>query len=101
MTKNLETQTIIDLVRGIAGEEPLMFDTALAIKANPHSVTSDIWGIQISPTGQIYLADWTEGQNLPEELRWDQLTTLDRNYNLIISSLYQRLYLISNQKKTA
>ncbi len=82
---NLLTECI-EIVRGIAGNDYLYFDSAVEVKVNPHTPAFHAWGVCVSPKNDLYVMDGNE--------QWHQLKTSDQHAHLVIGSLYQRLNLL-------
>lgn len=86
-------QQIIEIVKGLVGTEFLYFDTSLVMKSSPHTYPVHIWAVCVSPNDEIYLMDGFE--------QWEKLEETDRNYDQVLSTLFQRVSRIEKQFKTA
>lgn len=84
-------QDIIEMVKEIAGNDPLRFNDPIVIKRTPHLAPHRIYGVCVSPADGLYV-DYSGD--------WYQLED-NINDSLIISSLYQRVAFIHNKKQTA
>ena len=82
-------QECIDIVKDLAGNEYLYFDTAVEVKLTPHSFPFAAWGVCVSPASQLYVMD--------NEEQWHEVTLEDDNAALVIGSLYQRLAMMRTQ----
>jgi hypothetical protein len=81
---------IVTMVRQLVGKEYLYFEDALKVKKSPHTPEVNIWGICVSPSGDIFLMDNNQ--------EWYELEeSEDLNYNLVIASLWARLKVISKK----
>jgi hypothetical protein len=100
MKSELTAKMITDAVKGMAGIKELMFDTPISVKTSPHCVSVELYGIQVDDQDNIWLAtmDWDGGSSQPTVF-WNLLEPTDMNYDLVLSSLYQRVYPLSSQKK--
>lgn len=82
-------QDCIDIIKDLVGNEYLYFDTAIEVKATPHTYPFSAWGTCVSPDNRLYLMDSDE--------QWHQVEQKDHNAELVIGSLYQRLQLMRVQ----
>lgn len=80
-----------NLINQLAGNEYLMFDTALSIKATPHAPHFDCWGCTVSPAGELYVMD--------RQQSWYKVEPGKGNADLVVSSLFQRLKHIAYTQK--
>jgi hypothetical protein len=85
MTKDI-LQECIDIIKDLAGNEYLYFDTAIEIKTSPHSFPLRAWGVCISPAGRLYVMD--------SDQEWHEADPAIGNTPLVVGSLYQRLQLM-------
>jgi hypothetical protein len=85
MTKTI-LEECIDIVRSLAGNEYLYFDSAVEVKITPHTHPFDAWAVCVSPKEELYVMDSNE--------QWHQVALTDMNAALVIGSLYQRLKLM-------
>lgn len=85
MTNNI-VQDCIDIIKDLAGNEYLYFDSAVEIKITPHSNPFYAWGVCVSPAGSLYVMD--------SDQEWHEVEPNVGNAPLIIGSLYQRLQLM-------
>jgi hypothetical protein len=102
MKTELTAKMITDAVKGMAGIKELMFDTPISVKTSPHAVfwNLELYGIQVDNHDNIWLATMDWNGNITQPLLiWTILEERDVNYELVLSSLYQRVYLLSSQKK--
>lgn len=81
------------IIQELVGHEYLYFDTAVEIKVTPHSLPFAAWAVAVSPKNDIYVMD--------SDSQWHQLELNDDNAALVISSLYQRLRMMSVQYRKA
>lgn len=86
-------QEIVTMIKGLVGFQYLYFDTPLLIKLTPHTWPVQIWAATVSPSGEIYLMD--DLMNGDEQ--WFQLEESDRNYDIVLATLYQRIKTIYKQ----
>lgn len=84
-------QEIIDIVKEIAGNDPLRFNDPIEVKSTPHQPPHRIYGVCVSPADGLYVDVSGEWYQLN-----DNITD-----SLIIASLYQRVAFIYNKKQTA
>ena len=83
-------QECIDIVKDLAGNEYLYFDTAVEVKITPHSFPFSAWGVCVSPDERLFVMDSDE--------QWHELElTEDGNAALVVGSLYQRLNIMRTQ----
>jgi hypothetical protein len=82
-------QDCIDIVKDLAGNEYLYFDTAIEVKTTPHTYPFSAWGVCVSPDNRLYLMDSNE--------EWHQVEADSSKAALVIGSLYQRLQLMRVQ----
>ena len=82
-------QECIDIVKDLAGNEYLYFDTAVEVKVTPHSYPFAVWGVCASPDNRLFVMDSDE--------QWHEVELTDDNAALVIGSLYQRLTLMRTQ----
>lgn len=83
-------EQIIEIIKGLVGNEFLYFSTELEIKLTPHSWPVLIWGVCVSPANEIYLMDASQ--------EWFKL---DENDDKVLHTLYQRMQSINLTYKTA
>lgn len=83
-------QEIVNIVKGLVGNEYLYFSTALVIKLSPHSFPVNIWAVCVSPRNEIYVMDGGE--------EW---TKIDESDDKVLQTLYQRVKSIEKTYKTA
>ncbi len=76
-------QDCIDIVKDLAGNEYLYFDTAIQVKTSPHTYPFSAWGVCVSPDNRLFVMDNNE--------EWHEVTADSGNAVLLIGSLYQRL----------
>ena len=76
----------VDIVKALAGNEFLYFETAIEVRVTPHSFPFNAWAACVSPKGELFLMDSNE--------QWHQVELGDDNASLVIGSLYQRLKLM-------
>lgn len=86
-------EQIVEMVKGLVGNEYLYFDTSLLIKLSPHTWPIQIWAVCVSPSNDIYIMDGFE--------QWEKLEESDRNYSEVLLTLFQRVSRIEKQFKTA
>jgi len=79
-------QECIEIVKDIAHHDYLYFDAAVEVKATPHSVPFNAWGVCVSPAHELFVMDADE--------QWHQVAPGDTNAALVIGSLYQRIRLL-------
>jgi hypothetical protein len=82
-------QDCIDIVKDLAGNEYLYFDTAIQVKTTPHTFPFSAWGVCVSPDNQLFVMDSNED--------WHEVKADSGNATLVIGSLYQRLQLMRVQ----
>ena len=82
-------QECIDIVKDLAGNEYLYFDTAVEVKITPHSFPFAAWGVCVSPANQLFVMD--------NEEQWHEIALQDDNAALVLGSLYQRLAMMRTQ----
>jgi hypothetical protein len=75
-----------DIVKDLAGNEYLYFDTAIEVKTTPHTYPFSAWGVCVSPDNRLYVMDNNE--------EWHEVKADSGNATLVIGSLYQRLQLM-------
>lgn len=82
-------QEIVDIVKGLSGNENLYFDSALEIKRTPHDYNAFYaWGVCVSPKDKIHVMDYQQC--------WWPVEEADV---IVTASLYQRIKVMN--KKTA
>jgi hypothetical protein len=81
------------IVKELVGHEYLYFDTAIEVKATPHTPPFAAWAVSVSPKDNIYIMDSDE--------QWHPVELDDNNAALVIGSLYQRLRMMRVQYKKA
>jgi hypothetical protein len=86
-------ETIIAMIKDLVGNEYLYFQTSLLVKITPHTWPVQIWAVCVSPKNQIFLMDGLE--------TWNELEETDRNYSVVLQSLFQRMQAIYKTYKTA
>jgi hypothetical protein len=82
-------QECIDIVKDLAGNEYLYFDTAIQVKTTPHTFPFSAWGVCVSPDNRLFVMDNNED--------WHEVKADSSNASLVIGSLYQRLQLMRVQ----
>ncbi len=82
-------QECIDIVKDLAGNEYLYFDTAVEVKITPHSFPFAAWAVCVSSADQLFVMD--------NEEQWHEIELQDDNAALVIGSLYQRLAMMRTQ----
>lgn len=83
-------QECIDIVKDLAGNEYLYFDSAVEVRITPHSLPFYVWGACISPDGRLFVMDSDE--------QWHELElTEEGSAALVVGSLYQRLNVMRTQ----
>jgi len=82
-------QDCIDIIKDLAGNDYLYFDTAIEVKTTPHTYPFSAWGVCVSPDNRLYVMDNNE--------EWHQIKADSSNASLVIGSLYQRLQLMRVQ----
>ena len=75
-----------EIVKELVGHEYLYLDTAVEIKLTPHMPPVRIWGVSLSPAGDLFVMD--------QEECWHKPDLNDNHSALLIGSLYQRLKLM-------
>lgn len=87
------TQTLYkecaEIVHDLVGNEYLYFDTAIQVKAGPHTPPFGAWAVCVSPSGELYLMDGEE--------QWHALSLQDASAPMVVGSLYQRLRLMRSR----
>lgn len=82
---------IKQMVKQLAGNDPLMFSDPIRVKRSPHTLSFSLYGCVVDDADQLRVncsGDWF--------LVEDNITD-----TMIISSLYQRVSFIHYQNKTA
>ena len=74
------------LVRELAGDAPLYFETAVQVKLTPHSPPFAAWAVALAEDGTLQVMDAEE--------QWHPFGMDDRNAHLLLGSLYQRLRML-------
>lgn len=72
----------IEIVKDLAGNEPVYFDDPLEVKTGPHSVPVRLWALCVNANA-LYVMDNNE--------EWYQVELNDVNASLVIATIYQRL----------
>lgn len=97
-TNAMQTNQLLDQIVGLIlknyNNEECYFESPIEIQATPHTPAISIWGIAISPIGEIWLCTVSDEP-------WHKLEASDINYTLVISSLYQRVTFLFGNKKVA
>ncbi len=93
MTTQEQFNQIVGLVLKNYKNEDYYFGSFVSVKTSPHTPPCNIYGIGIDPEGNIWLRTEEEG--------WNKLETTDRNYDVVVSSLYQRVTFELGHKKAA
>lgn len=83
-------ETIITQVKELVGEGVLYFHTALQAKVTPHTWPVQMWAVCVKGD-RIALMDGVQ--------MWHELEETDKNYPIVLSSLYQRIQTIYKQVK--
>jgi hypothetical protein len=83
---------ILKIISELVGDGTLYFSTSLLAKVTPHTWTVQMWAVCVKGN-RIALMDGAE--------MWHELEETDRNYSIVISSLYQRVRTIKQTLKTA
>lgn len=83
---------IVEIVKRISGNNYLYLEDPIVVKKTPHSIPVNLWAISVSPDNEIYLMDVDGGYKLEET---------DRNYQLVLATLFQRVSMIDKHIKTA
>ena len=86
-------EQIIYMVKDLVGNEFLYFDTSLLIKLTPQTWPVQIWAVSVSPNNEIFLMDGFQ--------TWHPLEETDRNYSVVLQTLFQRMSTIYKTYKTA
>jgi hypothetical protein len=81
-----QLQEVKEMIKEIIGHEYLYLDSAIQIKANPHSYPYTIWALCVCPRNELYIMDSNND--------WHKIEEKD---TLIIPSVYQRIKLVSTQ----
>lgn len=89
---DLKTE-IIEKVKRLAGNNFLYLDTALVVKETPHTIPVNVWAVCVGPDDEIYLMDADE--------QWERLEETDDNYQLVLSTVCQRVKFIYKQYQRA
>ena len=79
-------QECIEIVKNLAGNDYLYFDTAVEVKITPHTYPFNAWAVCVSPKDELFVMDSDE--------QWHKVELQDYNAALVIGSLYQRLKLM-------
>lgn len=79
---------ILEMVKGLVGNEYLYFEDALTVKKTPHTSPVNIWAISVKGD-KIFLMDRNE--------QWFELEESDINYSLVVASLWARLKVMSKK----
>jgi hypothetical protein len=79
-------QECVEIVKNLAGNDYLYFDTAVEVKITPHTYPFNAWAVCVSPKDELFVMDSNE--------QWHQVELQDYNAVLVIGSLYQRLKLM-------
>jgi hypothetical protein len=87
----MKEQTV-EIIRELVGEGVLYFSTSLLAKVTPHTWPVQMWAVCVKEN-RIALMDGAE--------MWHELEETDRNYSIVISSLYQRVRTIKQTLKAA
>lgn len=74
------------MLRDMAGDAPLYFETAVQVKLTPHSPAFAAWAVALAEDGTLQVMDAEE--------QWHAFALEDRNAHLLLGSLYQRLRLL-------
>lgn len=82
-------QDCIEIVKDLAGNEYVYFDTAIEVKTTPHTHPFSAWGVCVSPKDELYVMDSDE--------EWHRVEPYVGAAPLIVASLYQRLQLMRRQ----
>ena len=88
----MKEQTI-EIIKGLVGNEYIYFDTSLLIKLTPHTWPVQIWACCVSPSNEIWLMTGYE--------EWFELEETDKNYDMVLATLFQRVSRIKKTYKTA
>jgi hypothetical protein len=84
-------EIIITQIKELVGEGMVLyFDKALLVKVTPHTWPVQIWAVCVKDN-RIALQDGVE--------MWHELEETDKNYPIVLSSLYQRIQTIYKQVK--
>ena len=84
-------ETIIEQVKELVGENNnLYFATSLLVKVSPHTWPVQIWAISVKEN-RIALMDGLQ--------IWHELEETDKNYSMVLATLYQRIQSIHKLSK--
>jgi hypothetical protein len=86
-------QELINQVKNLVGEDGnLYFASSLLVKITPHTWPVQIWAVSVKEN-RIALMDGLQN--------WFELEETDKNYSVVLSTLYQRIQTIYKLAKTA
>jgi hypothetical protein len=86
-------QELINQVKDLVGEDGnLYFASSLLVKITPHTWPVQIWAVSVKEN-RIALMDGLQN--------WFELEETDKNYSVVLATLYQRIQTIYKLSKTA
>jgi hypothetical protein len=91
----MELALLFNLVKDLKGFDFLYFQSPILVKSSPHHHARSIWGVTVNKDGKVYLL--TDTYKMDGE--WIELEQTDFNFQVVASSVYQRLLFIKNEKK--